>query len=448
LAAVVLAGLTAGLVAVATSPGPATADPTDPPPTPTDTGGPTDTPPPPPPPNPGVKVVAGDVSLDNSYWQGSGGRGGMGITVTNLVDTAESVTVSPSLPAGVHLVGSCACTKTVGPNGVWTFSLTVSVDPDAWRHPLSGSVSAVASIPPQPDARDQDGFSVLLTPGPPVPGVSLNANNLVLPAQPARSPETGQLGVRLANTGTVPATAAVEVFTPSGVDVYSFPSACVSHRHVASHRDRCELGQLTAGRDVSLSFGLSISTLARGEAPLSGAVHAFLTPSGQDTAEIQTSFRVLVGTSPDQSAAPGESASASPAGASDPAFVAGGFVATEPTGTTNAPGHGGSSTAPLIIGLVVAMLAVIGAFTFVSLRRRLQDQDETPVPEPRDQTTSWPPTGPDLATWPPADESITTWLPTEDSFPVSGAPEPEAPIIDDRLPPEDDEEEDDAASTW
>src|SRR5690348_2076892 len=69
-----------GVLEVAVRPGYA-ADPT-PVDTPTDTAAPTPTdteppPPPPPPPDPilGVKIDAVDLSLDSTYWQGSGGSG-------------------------------------------------------------------------------------------------------------------------------------------------------------------------------------------------------------------------------------------------------------------------------------------------------------------------------------------------------------------------------------
>jgi len=200
-----------GLVDIAVRPGYA-ADPT-PVDTPTDTAAPTPTdtepPPPPPPPDPilGVKIDAGDLSLDSTYWQGNGGSGAIPIAVKNTGDHTESITISYSLPPGVRETVPCACTNTVDAGAAWMATIRVSVDPEAWRRaPLSGTAAAVASIASRPDlapVRDQDGFSIILPPGPPTPGVSLNASDLVLPVQPARKPEVVGLSVRLANTGQI-----------------------------------------------------------------------------------------------------------------------------------------------------------------------------------------------------------------------------------------------------
>src|SRR6266540_696098 len=221
----------------------------DPTPEPTPTDLPTT--PPPPPPAPGVKINAADVTLGPSYWQGSVTKGAMTVQVTNTGDSAELVTLTYTLPPGVHDTGpACPCTATLKAGDVWTVNVVLAVG----RADLG--------------ARDQDGYSIMLPPGPPVPGVSLTASDLFLAAVPPARSEIATLTVKLANTGSVPVVAAIELITPDGVNVASFPTACQSRRRIAAHRERCELGRVDAGTGRSLTFNLSISALARGEAPL------------------------------------------------------------------------------------------------------------------------------------------------------------------------------------
>jgi hypothetical protein len=303
-------GVATGIVLSIAGPGVAgyaQAEPTDPPPTPTDLPATTE-PPPPPPPVPGVKVDAADLTLSPSYWQGPGTRGTVVVRVTNTGDSPESVTLTYTLPPGVHDAGTpCPCTATLKAGDVWTVDVLLAVDPDAWRRaPLAGIAVAVATVVSRPDlgARDQDGYSIVLPPGPPVPGVLLVASDIFLPSiAPARQ-ETAALRVKLANTGSVPVSAAIELITPDGVTIASFPPGCLSHTRVAAHRDRCELGRLDPGTDRTLAFNLSISALARGEAPISGAVHGYVTPSGQDTVEVQMGYRIIVPAPAGQSPVP------------------------------------------------------------------------------------------------------------------------------------------------
>src|SRR6266545_676869 len=148
-------------------------DPT-PEPTPTDLPTTPPPPPPPPPPAPGVKINAADVTLGPSYWQGSVTKGAMTVQVTNTGDSAELVTLTYTLPPGVHDTGpACPCTATLKAGDVWTVNVVLAVDPDAWRRaPLAGTAVAAATVVGRADlgARDQDGYSIMLPPGPPVPG--------------------------------------------------------------------------------------------------------------------------------------------------------------------------------------------------------------------------------------------------------------------------------------
>jgi hypothetical protein len=351
----------------------------------TDTPVPTDTAAPTPAPDPvlGVQIVASDLSLDNEYWQGSGGHGAIRFTVTNTGDASQWTVISYTLPAGVHAASECACSAAVPAGQGWTTSVAVSVDPDAWRHaPLVGSATATSVYITRPDipaAGDTDGFSILLPPGPPIPGIVLTAADVVLGAQRPTGLETARLGVRLVNSGSAPADGAVEVTTPEGVDIVTFPTDCASHRMVEGHRQRCELGKLPAGQARALTFGLSLTASARANAPLSGAVHAFLTPTGQNTAEVQTIYRVLVGgagTAPTAVASGDVPDSASQA--------AGGGADGPPVGT--GPEHvirDNFLSDPIavlpVVGLVVGLAAIVGLFVVLSLRRRLQD-DIQPLP--------------------------------------------------------------------
>jgi hypothetical protein len=420
----IVAGIVAGIMLAAVGPvsaaypdpGPTGIDPT---PTPTDVPPTTDPPPP-----PAVRIDASDLALGPWYWQGPGAHGTVVVKVTNTSvpgAPSESVTLTYTLPPGVHDIGlGCPCTNTLAPNDVWTVNLDLSVDPDAWRRaPLTGTVAAVATSPSGLTARDQHGYSVILPPGPPTPGVSLIASDLLLPAVPPRRMETAPLNVRLANTGTVPVTTAIELITPDGVAISSFPGACQSHRRIAAHRERCELGRVDSGTDRSLAFTLSISPLARGEAPLSGAVHGYLTPSGQDTVEVQTGYRIVV------PPVPGQPASATPSGApaSESATPVGGDGAGEQGGTVAAggpanegPNNRGIPLAP-VAGLLVGLFAVIGLFVVLSLRRRMQGEPamaRTTVRRPAAGTaratgsdatrTLWPPPVNAAPTWPPMDD--------------------------------------------
>jgi hypothetical protein len=387
-----VAGLLAGALSILALAPTASADPgpdvTDSP-SPSDSPSPTD--PAPPPPAPGVQVAASDLAVGETYWRGGGATGTITIEVTNSGEAAEDILVTYALPPGVHQSGvttGCAaagggytCGLSVGEHA--SVAVAVAVDPTAWRQaPLNGKAFAQASIvgQPSPVATGQTGFTVLLPPGPPAQGVSLSAGDVRLPtAAPAH--ETAPLAVRLGNAGTAAATAAVELVTPEGIEVATFPAGCGSHRRVGAHRERCEVGRIDAGQNVQLTFTLSIGGQARAEAPTSGAVYAYLTPYGQDTVVVQTSYRVVV------ASGPVPSATASPAPSTPaPAGGAGG----------QAPGRRPAqvltdtlisrqlSALPIVAG-VVGLVGIVGLFTVLSLRRRLQDEA---IPAAPDETVT------------------------------------------------------------
>lgn len=371
--------LTAALSVVALAPA-ASAEPA---PDVSDSPSPSDSPSsdPPPPPAPGVQVAASDLALGDGYWSGEATTGTITIEVRNSGEGTEDVLVTYALPAGVHQTGvSTGCAGTadgyacvLGVGDGATVAVGVAVDAGAWRQaPLNGRAYARASIvgQPSPVVTGQTGFSVILPPGPPAQGVALSAGDVRLPAT-GPAVQTGPLQVRLADTGATAGTGAVEVVTPEGVEVAAFPAACVSHRRIAAHRDRCEVGRIDAGQDMRLTFTLSVGAQARAEAPLSGAVYGYLTPYGQDTAVMQACYRVLVASGPSAPASPGAWVPTTPV----PAAGAGG------QGPGRRPGQVLSDTlmsrqlsALPIIGAVVGLVTAAGLLTVLSLRRRLRDE--------------------------------------------------------------------------
>jgi hypothetical protein len=362
-------------------------------PTPTDEPTATSSPDPPsspPTPDPlaGIAVRTGDLALGGGYWSGAANTGDITISVTNTGQAREDASVTYTLPNGVRQTGvstTCngsgqtyACVLGIGKSTEITVHL--AVDPTAWRTaPLHGSVAARGSIKGRPDlppAYAQGGFSVVLPPGPPTPGITLTAVDLTLPAQPSEN-EVAQLTVRFANTGSVPATAALDVVTPEGTDLAAVPPDCTSRRRVATHRDRCDLGKLDAGRDRTLTFTLSVSPAGRAQAPLSGAVYGYLTPSGQDTATVQTGYRITVSSDPGQLPA----ATAVP-GASGTNLAAPAVRAEPPVRPAGQPLTSRPLSVLSIIGSIVGLMALAGVFAVLSLRRRMRDDLLPPPGDP------------------------------------------------------------------
>jgi hypothetical protein len=325
----------------------------------------------------GVRVVAGDVELGQGYWDGTATSGGFDVFVTNTGNVPEQISGAISVPAGVQVAGATAsagCTSTGGqgftcslgagdPPG--TLRVTVRVDPNAWRNaPLNGTVTAHLGA-----GSYSDGFSIVFLTSRPVPGISLTAPNVLLPPLPTPRPENVQLSVRLANTGAVWATGEMEIATPSGVDVVTFPPGCLNRKRLAADRDRCGVGRIEAGKEAVLVFGLSITAPARAAAPLSGAVKGLLMPSGQDPIEVVATYRILV------AASPAEISPSAPA-AGEPSDSAPGEDAVGP------PVRKGNRTllssrlsVVPIIGASTGLIATVGLFVVLSLRRRLlEDQ--------------------------------------------------------------------------
>jgi hypothetical protein len=345
-----------------------------------------------------ARMNATDLTLTDSYWQGSGGRGDITITVRNAGTAPASAQLTFTLPAGVRDAGSgCAaeadggrsCTATVSGDGTWRLRVPVTVDPDAWRRaPLRGAASVTLSTLAG-SVRDSasTGFSVALPPGPPASAVSVSAADVQLAADTG----AGSLPVRVANTGQVPAATAVELRAPDGVQLAA-PADCTGQRQVTPQVVRCDLGRLDPGQSRTVTFPLTLGAALRGAAAapgavtLTGAAHAFATPTGQDTAESHATYRIAVaatGTSPGASASASASASATTPPATPELEPRAAFPAVG--GGTDRPSRASLSGRRLavlpIVGTVVGLVTVFGALGVLSLRRRLRDDPGHPATE-------------------------------------------------------------------
>lgn len=332
----------------------------------------------------GVDVTADDIELSPVYWQAGGAEGSLLITVRNTGDVFEEIQGGYILPADVFIVtvtavdgcapaGSLAfiCRLDVGRSGRLT--ARVSINADAWRHaPLTGNVAASVG-----GSGDGDGYSILLPTGPPAANLALSATNVALPTTPTNRSDSLNLSVRYTNTGKVAATGAVEIITPAGTDLKRFPPACTSHRQMTGTRDRCELGKVDPGQEVTLDFGLLVTPQAVAEAPLSGVVYASLAANADPTT-VEAAYRLIpsrrIGTT--ESPAPQTTPAAGGGGA-------GGGEASSPAAETFASRQ---LSARDIIGTMVAAIVVVAALIFMSLRRRMRDEVEplgpTDDPEP------------------------------------------------------------------
>ncbi|MFJ6164280.1 hypothetical protein ACIQH6_04095 [Micromonospora orduensis] len=377
-----------------TPPAPVTTAPEVPPvptttaPAPGATTGPSTRPPAPPgppagppgtPPSPlGVQVTTGDVTLTRAYWNAASTAATLRVTLTNTGTTTQRVRLSYTLPAGLTDAGTKGCAAVGGGTyrcGAWTagvgarFSslLRLRVAGDAWKlMPLSGSVRVTADAPGVTgEATDNQGFAVLFPPGPPVPGISLDADEVTFDISGAAS----TLAVQLGNTGTVDAAGRIEVVLPAGVSVPTAPDGCVA---VDLTRVRCDAGTVPADGTTELRLPVEATPEAQREAPLSGAVIGQLDPRSGPTRQVQMSFRITAA-----------AALATPV-VSPPAPT--GSQGVLPAG--GAAGNGGMSSVQrtAIILIAVSALLVVLALTLAttSLRRRLRDPAPDPSPAPTD----------------------------------------------------------------
>lgn len=373
-------------------PPPPTTAPGNPPPT---TTAPTTTapaPPPPPAPAPptvppakpgepvgqlGVRVTTEDVALSPAYWNADSTVTTLRVTVTNTGTAPELVRLGYTLPAGLTDAGTPGCAAAGGgafrcgewataPGARFSSSIRVRVNATAWRAmPLSGSVEVTATAPGvSGSTTDNEGFAVLFPPGPPVPGISLRADEVAFDISGGAS----TLAVRLANTGTVDAAGRVEVILPDGVSVPAPPAGCVT---VTRDRTRCEVGSVPAGRSADLRLPVSATPEAQRMAPLSGALVGRLDPRSGRARQMQMSFRITAA-----------AALATPVATPVPTGSQGVLVAAG-QGGDDADGLTSVQRTAITLIAVSGLLVVLAlALATTSLRRRMSgaSPERTPAP--------------------------------------------------------------------
>lgn len=318
----------------------------------------------------GVRVTTGDVVLPQGYWNTSGTATTLRVTVANTGSVDARVHLSYTLPAGVTDAGTAGCAATGGHAyrcGGWRVAagdrfstlIRVRVSGDAWRRmPLSGSVTVSASAPGvSGTARDDEGFAVLFPPGPPAPGITVEARGVSFDVSGAAS----DLIVRLANTGTVDAAGRIDVLLPAGVTVPAPPAGCAP---LDAARTRCDLGVVRAGDSADLRLPVEATPAAQREAPLAGAVVGRLDPGNGRARQVRTSFRITAA-----------AALATPVAVAVPTGSQGVLVGG--AALPDVPDAG--STRRTVIMLVVAsalLVALALGLATLSLRRRLAGEPQ------------------------------------------------------------------------
>ncbi|MET8835876.1 hypothetical protein ABZV78_18410 [Micromonospora sp. NPDC004540] len=327
----------------------------------------------------GVRVTTEDVVLTPAYWNADSTVTTLRVTVTNTGGRTELIRLGYTLPAGLTDAGTPGCASAGGGShrcGEWTAapgarfraSIRVRVAGTAWRSmPLSGSVKVTATAPGAAGAAgDDEGFAVLFPPGPPVPGISLRADEVLFDISGAPS----TLAVRLGNTGKVDAAGRVDVVLPAGVAVTDPPAGCTP---TAPDRTRCELGSVRAGRTVTLRLPVTASVEAQHRAPLAGAVVARLDPrSGRDR-QVQMSFRISA------AAALATPAVGTPAPTGSQGVVAVAGPAGDDEGTSV------HRTAITLIGVSGLLVVLALALATTSLRRRTGATATDPIARPAEE---------------------------------------------------------------
>ncbi|GAA3300011.1 hypothetical protein Dvina_03895 [Dactylosporangium vinaceum] len=352
------------------TPAPTTTEAPPPPP-------PTTAAPPPPAPTPvhRFKLTVSTVSLGDAYWQGDGSAE-LVIAVKNTGENVGKDTVTGvwNLPSGAQATGAYGTGGCAVASGASSFScglpeqalgqvvIKVNVDPGAWKTITAGLVSAAIGSY-QRAAPIAFSFTT-----PPTPGIELNTSAPVLPPAAAPKDESFQLSVRLRNTGTAKAAGAVEIVTPPGVGLVTFPGVCRSHRRIADDRHRCEFGDIAPGKEVSAVFGMAVTAAARAELPLTGAVHGYLAPPGLDVIETRYDYKI---TAPPLTGAEAPLPTSAP-----PSPVAARTFETDMSLRRQAGDEGGQLSSLPIIGGVAGLFVVLIALGVLSLRRRMRSDAE------------------------------------------------------------------------
>ncbi|WP_165945710.1 hypothetical protein [Micromonospora sp. KC606] len=322
----------------------------------------------------GVRITTRDISLDPAYWNAESTVTELRATVENTGTVTQQVRLDYTLPAGMSDAGTPGCEAAGGGSwrcGEWTTTpgdpftsvIKIRVDGDAWRRmPLNGVVRVTATAAGTTGvAEDNEGFAVLFPPGPPVPGILLEADEVAFDISGGET----ELAVRLGNTGQVDAAGRVEVVLPAGVSVPSPPAGCTA---ASLSRTRCDVGLLPAGRTATLRLPVVATADAQREAPLAGALIGVLDPRSGRTREIRTSFKITAA-----AALATPVATPTPTGSQGVLAAAGG-------GTTG----GGSvqRVAVALIAISVLLVVVALAWATTSLRRRMDEPAPGPAGSP------------------------------------------------------------------
>ncbi|MFR9777133.1 hypothetical protein ACL02O_13855 [Micromonospora sp. MS34] len=359
-----------------TAPAPTTTAPGNPVPT---TTAPTTTAPPPPavpPARPGpaggrlgVRVTTEDLSLPSGYWNADSTVATLRVTVTNTGSATEEIRLGYTLPAGLTDAGTPGCAPAGGrsyrcgewdapPGSRFSSAIRVRVAGNAWKSmPLSGSVQVTGRAPGVAGtAMDGEGFAVLFPPGPPAPGISLRADEVVFDISGAPT----ALTVRLGNTGKVDAAGRVDVVLPEGVAATELPDGCTV---MDPERTRCDVGTLAAGRTTVLRLPVAATPEAQRRAPLAGAVLGRLDPrSGRDQ-QVQLTFRITAAAA----------LATSPAGTPVPTGSQGVLAASEQR-TGGDGGLGSPQRMATLLVMTSGLLVVLAlALATSSLRRRMNE---------------------------------------------------------------------------
>ncbi|MFC4148573.1 hypothetical protein ACFO0M_20150 [Micromonospora mangrovi] len=324
----------------------------------------------------GVRVTTDDVVLTPAYWNAETTVATLRVTITNVGTAPELVRLGYTLPTGLTDAGTPGCAAAGGgsyrcgewataPGARFSSSIRVRVSATAWRAmPLSGSVQVTATAPGVTGSTaDNEGFAVLFPPGPPVPGISLRADEVAFDISGGAS----SLSVRLGNTGSVDAAGRVEVILPDGVTAPNPPAGCVA---VAPTRTRCDVGAVPAGRYATLRLPVSATAEAQRNAPLSGAVVGRLDPRSGHDKQVQMTFRITAA-----------AALATPVATPVP---------TGSQGVLVAAGQGGGDegltsvqrTAITLITVSGLLVVLALALATTSLRRRMSGSRREPTPAP------------------------------------------------------------------
>ncbi|PWR16381.1 hypothetical protein DKT69_06065, partial [Micromonospora sicca] len=325
----------------------------------------------------GVRVTTEDLSLTPAYWNADSTVTTLRVTVTNTGRAPELIRLGYTLPAGLTDAGSTGCAPagggryrcggwTTAPGARFSSSIRVRVDGTAWRSmPLSGSVGVTATAPGVAGAAaDDEGFAVLFPPGPPVPGISLRADEVLFDISGAPSVVT----VRLGNTGRVDAAGRVEVILPDGVTASGPPAGCVP---VSPTRTRCGLGTVPAGRTATLRLPVTATPAAQRQAPLAGAVVGRLDPRNGRSRQVQMSFRI------NAAAALSTPPVATPAPTGSQGVLAAGGQASGGRGLSSVQRT--AVTLITVSGLLVVLALVLAT---ASLRRRMAAGPTDPTTAP------------------------------------------------------------------